>query len=235
MTESEALVTLQAAGAIRKGHFVLTSRRHSAEYVNKDAVYCDPLEILRFCRALAERCQESIVEVVVGPTLGGAMLAQWVAYALSNLTGKQVLAAYAEKTEKPSSALWYFCFALRLLWKKIPQFGRAPSHMFVIKRDYEQHISGKSVLIVDDIITTGDSARKTVKAVRDAGGDVAGVAVLCNRGVITPADVGNPPQLIALVNLNLKTWTEGDCPLCKLGVPINTKLGKGREYVGSQH
>ncbi|MDI6883448.1 MAG: hypothetical protein QMC93_03255, partial [Patescibacteria group bacterium] len=55
--------------------------------------------------------------------------------------------------------------------------------------------------------------------------------VLCNRGGITPEDVANPPKLFALVDLKLDTWDEAECPLCVKGIPINTEIGKGREFL----
>jgi len=70
-----------------------------------------------------------------------------------------------------------------------------------------------------------------VVATRATGGTVVGLGVLCNRGGITPPDVADEPRLEALVNVTLDAWDEASCPLCAQNVPINTDLGKGREFL----
>ena len=87
------------------------------------------------------------------------------------------------------------------------------------------------ILVVDDILTTGGSVRKVVETTRSFGGNVVAVGVLCNRGGIKPEDVGGVPRLFALVNVKLDAWDEMDCPLCASGVPVNTDVGKGREFL----
>jgi orotate phosphoribosyltransferase len=84
---------------------------------------------------------------------------------------------------------------------------------------------------VEDVLTTGGSARRVVEATRAIGGKVVGLGVLCNRGGVTPQDVANVPELFALVNVKMNAWDEAECPLCAQGVPINTDVGKGREYL----
>ena len=46
-----------------------------------------------------------------------------------------------------------------------------------------------------------------------------------------PCDVADIPKLIALVNITLDAWNEADCPLCKQNIPINTDVGKGKEFL----
>lgn len=61
-----------------------------------------------------------------------------------------------------------------------------------------------------------------------------GLGVLCNRGGVRPEDVGGVPDLFALVNVSLDAWDEAECPLCKTNVPINTSVGKGKEYLAKK-
>jgi orotate phosphoribosyltransferase len=42
-------------------------------------------------------------------------------------------------------------------------------------------VSGRAVLVVEDTSTTGNSALTAVRAVRDAGGHVVGVATVVDR------------------------------------------------------
>jgi orotate phosphoribosyltransferase len=209
MEQTEVLELLRLVGAvITNSHLVYTSGKHGAVYVNKDAVFPELIESSQLARAMAEQFAGDGVEVVVGPAVGGALLARDVARALENLTERKVRPVYAEKSEKED--------------------------VFVIKRGYDKLVAGKNVLVVEDVLTTGGSAKKTVEATRVCHGNVVGLAVICNRGGITPADVANPPRLFALVNVKLDAWDEADCPLCAQNVPINTDVGKGKEYLARQ-
>jgi orotate phosphoribosyltransferase len=88
---------------------------------------------------------------------------------------------------------------------------------------------------VEDVLTTGGSAKKVIEATRALGGDVVGLAVLCNRGEITKQDVANPSRLSTLVKVKLEAWDEKDCPLCAQNVPINIDVGKGIEYLAHKN
>jgi orotate phosphoribosyltransferase len=59
------------------------------------------------------------------------------------------------------------------------------------------------------------------------------VAALCNRGGVTAADL-DVPALVSLVELSLDSWEAADCPLCRAGVPVNTDVGKGREFLAAR-
>jgi orotate phosphoribosyltransferase len=102
---------------------------------------------------------------------------------------------------------------------------------FVIKRGYDEAIKGKNILVVEDILTTGGSAKRVVELVRSMGGNVVGLAALVNRGKVSSLDVGSPSKFFTLVNLKIESWTEEDCLFCKEGKPVNTELGKGKEYL----
>jgi orotate phosphoribosyltransferase len=206
MNEQKVLQVLGKVGAvIADSHIVYTSGKHGTAYVNKDAVYPHTKEISDLCRAIAEQFADDKVEVVIAPAIGGVILSQWVARHLSEITGREVFGVYAEKVESGDA--------------------------FIIKRGYDKIVAGKNVLVVEDVLTTGGSAKKVVEATRALGGNIVGLGVLCNRGGITPEDVANPPKLFALVNVKLDAWDEAECPLCAQSVPINTDVGKGREYL----
>lgn len=85
--------------------------------------------------------------------------------------------------------------------------------------------------MVEDILTTGGSAKRVVELVRSMGGNVVGLAALVNRGKVSSLDVGSPSKFFTLVNLKIESWTEEDCLFCKEGKPVNTELGKGKEYL----
>ncbi|MBI2030900.1 hypothetical protein HYT05_04730 [Candidatus Kaiserbacteria bacterium] len=105
---------------------------------------------------------------------------------------------------------------------------------FVLKREYDEAVAGKQVGIVEDILNTGGSARKTVETVRRYGGHVVAVGALWNRGDVTAAMVGNVPELVSLVNKRFPAWDESEVPADLWKIPINTNVGKGKEYLARQ-
>jgi orotate phosphoribosyltransferase len=86
------LETLRASGALKEGHFVLSSGRHSDEYIEKFDLLRKPGATSDVCRVIARRFQDEDVDVVVGPTTGGVIIAFEVARQLG------VAAAYAERS-----------------------------------------------------------------------------------------------------------------------------------------
>jgi orotate phosphoribosyltransferase len=50
-------------------------------------------------------------------------------------------------------------------------------------------VPGDRVLVVEDVVTTGDSLLKAMRVVRDQGGVVVGAATLIDRGDVTAAKV----------------------------------------------
>lgn len=204
--KNDVLLTLQRLGAvITDSHIVYTSGKHGTAYINKDAVYPHTKETSQLCRMIAKRFSKDNVDVVIAPAIGGVILSQWTAYHLSKIIGREVLSVYAEKSEGGDS--------------------------FVIKRGYDKIISEKNVLVVEDVLTTGGSARRVIEATRAFGGTVIGLGVLCNRGGITPHDVADPPIIYALADITFDAWDESNCLLCTYDVPINIDVGKGREYL----
>ena len=85
--------------------------------------------------------------------------------------------------------------------------------------------------MVEDVLTTGGSAKKVIETTRALGGNVVGLGVICNRGGVKPADVAGVPKLFALLDVTLDAWDASECPLCKKGIPINIEVGKGRDWL----
>ena len=207
MTESEVLDLLQKVGAFRSGHFVFTHGRHSDSYVNKDALYPYTHDTSKLCRAMAEEFKDKKVDVVVGPAIGAAILSQWVAYHLTEMNGREVYGAYADKDGQGG---------------------------FILKRGYDQLVKGKRVLVVEDLTTTGGSIKKVVETTRAACADIIGAIAIVNRGGVTKEAVGDPPVFSSLVELHLESWDESECELCEKNIPVNIEVGHGREFMAKK-
>jgi orotate phosphoribosyltransferase len=87
----DLLARLTRIGALKEGHFLLSSGRHSDRYFEKFDLLRLPRETEAVCRGFAERFADVAIDVVAGPTTGGILLAFEVARQLG------VAAAYAER------------------------------------------------------------------------------------------------------------------------------------------
>jgi orotate phosphoribosyltransferase len=76
--------------------------------------------------------------------------------------------------------------------------------------------AGESVLVVEDVITTGGSTRETIEVMRAAGASVVGAASIIDRSG-GRADVGVPR--VALATLDVPALAPSACPACLRGEP----------------
>ena len=95
---SDIIALLRASGALKEGHFLLSSGRHSDRYVEKFDLLRQPEATSQVCALIADRYRDRGVDVVAGPTTGGVILAFEVARQLG------VAAAYAERASGSGSA-----------------------------------------------------------------------------------------------------------------------------------
>lgn len=77
--KDELLTYLEERGAILRGHFVLTSGRHSDTYVEKFRMLEQPEVLSAVCGRIADRFRSASIDVVAGPTTGGIIIAFEVA------------------------------------------------------------------------------------------------------------------------------------------------------------
>jgi orotate phosphoribosyltransferase len=82
MKQEEVLQIFRDAGAYLDGHFLLTSGRHSGAYVEKFQVLQHPRHCAALCAAMAADFADLKPSVVVGPAVGGILLAYETARAL---------------------------------------------------------------------------------------------------------------------------------------------------------
>jgi orotate phosphoribosyltransferase len=74
---------------------------------------------------------------------------------------------------------------------------------------------GESVIVIEDVVTTGGSTRETVDALRAAGARVVGAASIIDRSS-GRADVGVPR--FALATLDVPSVAPSACDLCAQGI-----------------
>jgi orotate phosphoribosyltransferase len=97
LNQPDLLQQLEASGALKKGHFLYASGLHGDTYVEKFNLLRDPDATSEVCRHFSDRFRDERIDVVVGPTTGGILLAFETARQLG------VAAAYAERASSGES------------------------------------------------------------------------------------------------------------------------------------
>ncbi|MBI1239299.1 MAG: orotate phosphoribosyltransferase [Alphaproteobacteria bacterium] len=177
MKTETVLKEFEKAGALLKGHFLLSSGRHSDTFLQKALVFQDPKRTAKLCKALAAKVREAVgapIDAVISPAVGAIIPGYEVARALG------VPAMYVEREDGE--------FRLR--------------RGFTIAK-------GASVLMVEDIVTTGLSSRECIAAIRKEGAKVRAAACLIDRSG-GKAKLG--VKLIALATLSLPSWEAEKLP-----------------------
>jgi len=189
LPNQELLKLFESVGAIRHGHFELSSGLHSATYVQCALVLQYPRHAERLGQALAALFSDALIEAVVSPALGGVIIGQEVAKALPEPKGGSgggVPALFAERDASGTMCL---------------------RRGFSLKPD--QH-----VLVVEDVWTTGGSTQEAIQVVEEAGGRVIGAGALIDR---SGGKIEFEVESQALIDLPIASYEPEDCPLCREG------------------
>src|SRR5246127_4277458 len=185
----DLLKIFETAGAIRHGHFELSSGLHSGTYVQCALVLQYPRYADKLGRALAALFSDATIEVVVSPALGGIVIGQEVARALPDAKSSPRGGVPAIFAERDSTGI----MCLR--------------RGFTLRPD--QH-----VLVVEDVWTTGGSTLETIQVVEEAGGRVVAAGALIDR---SGGKIEFPVEASALLDLPIASYDPEDCPLCRDG------------------
>ena len=183
LTKDQLLAVFRKSNALQRGHFELSSGLHSGHYFQCAQVLQYPKQAAIICRELARRFRASRPTVVIGPAIGGIIVAYETARALG------VRAVYAERVDAEMHLRRGF-----MLQKK------------------------DRVLVVEDAITTGESARKVADLVEAYGARMVGVGTVVDRSGGRIKFFGH--RFVRLFTLAFETFRPHDCPLCSERVPL---------------
>jgi orotate phosphoribosyltransferase len=179
----------------RRGHFRLESGHHGALWLDLDALFADPQAIAPFVEALAAQLRDHAIDIVCGPLLGGAFLAQLVAQSLA-----------AE-----------FCFTARSAVKAEGLFGTR----YELPPAHRTRLRGRRVAMVDDVMSAGSALRGTLAALQTAGAiPVAAGAILVLGDLGAGYFAQQHLPLAAVLREDYELWTPAVCPLCMAGEPL---------------
>ena len=79
--------------------------------------------------------------------------------------------------------------------------------------------SGSRVVVVNDILTTGEGMRRLAKVVEHAGGATVGAAFFLLRSSLSAIDGIDVPTA-RVVDLNLPSWPSSECDACSNGLAM---------------
>jgi orotate phosphoribosyltransferase len=194
----QALANLQENEVLMlDGHFDYGNGYHGRVYVNPHGIFRQPSLIWRFAQDLIDLLPAAItdaVDVVSGPVMGGALLAHTVA---GLLDGRRSLtrprASFAPLSLDAGDAL-------------------------VLRPFYRHVVSGRRVLLCDDVRNTGKTFERAKAVIEQAGGSVIATAEIYDR-LEAIVDLGVPNFALAEYKAP-ENFPADECPLCKAGAPI---------------
>ncbi|MEO7144222.1 MAG: orotate phosphoribosyltransferase [Bryobacteraceae bacterium] len=176
-----------ATGAYLRGHFRLTSGLHSTEYLQCARVLQHTRHAENFGQQLGRRLQTLEPERRIDVVIAPAMGGLIIGHEVARALGARFIF-----TERDGAA----GMTLRR------GFTLAP---------------GESVVVVEDVITTGGSTREVIAIAEREGAHVIGAGSIVDRSG-GGAEVGAPR--VSLATLDVAAYQPEACPLCRGGVPL---------------
>jgi orotate phosphoribosyltransferase len=187
MRPDAVTVILEKVGAIRHGHFELTSGLHSGTYVQCALALQYPKYAEQLGRALAAEFMDLRIDSVASPALGGVILGHEVARAIPpHANGGLVRAIFVERDFTGSMTL---------------------RRGFRVEPD-------EHVLVVEDVWTTGGSTCETIRVLEEAGARVVAAGAVIDR---SGGRIELPVRTEALLELKIDSYDPSVCPLCLNG------------------
>ncbi len=106
---------------------------------------------------------------------------------------------------------------ISVLMGKIFIYPEKLNNNMKFRRGYKKTLRKKKVLIIDDIITTGESVLQTINAINSYHGIPVKILSIWNRtgSGCTFCDVDS------LINSNIIDYDENNCPMCKYDIPLS--------------
>lgn len=183
MSELDILELYRQAGALHEGRFLLASGRQSPFFLQSTTLLQHPKAMMQVGAAMAQKVSDAGLkpDFVVGPAMGGVTLAYEVARQLSD-TLPDIRGIFAEKDGMGGMKL----------------------------REAFQVRHGETFIATEDVLTTGGSLMRAVKAVEAQGGQCIGLCTIIDRRQETGPLHGYP--MISLKELYFDTYAPHEVP-----------------------
>jgi orotate phosphoribosyltransferase len=202
-TQEQWIVEYQKRNALwisdedpKRPHARLTSGKHSNGFFNSQLVITDSGLMQDAAFDLLEKFildggEMLDVEEVVGPQTGATKLAEFIAKQLGNTTRRFCSYASPAKSDKDGIK------------------------SMVFTSEEVARIRGHTILLCEDVISTGGSVDLASDAIEKAGGTILPyVLVLVNRSGQKEA---RGRKILSLIDRPMPMWLPADCQLCPFG------------------
>ncbi len=180
-------------GNVERPHALLTSGMHSNGFFNSRLVTSDEPLLREAASDLVEiyRHAKGFTKgpgLIVGPQTGATKLAEFI----------------SDEYERYRPCGWV----------SPEKVGEGKNREMLFSPEEFSVLEGEDVLLCEDVITTGGSIDLTAKAVTKARATILPfVLALVNRSGLKEL---SGRKILALIDRPMQTWTEEECPLCKL-------------------
>jgi orotate phosphoribosyltransferase len=189
---------LLRTGAYRTDeHIVLRSGRHTAEYVAKSLVTTEPTFTEGLGDLIAKHFGRHAVDLVLTTGYGAGLIGHCVARA--HPSRPRLIVAAKDRSPENQTGV-----ALPLEYRAF-------------------FAEGGRVLVVEDILTTGETVRQCIRLVDSMGGQVVGIGAIWRRSLSLQFRY----PTFTVVTRPLPTYAPADCPMCRRGMPITREVPDG--------
>ena len=181
----------------RRGHFRLESGYHAGLWLDLDGLFARPRAIAPFVARLSDRLRPHDPDLVCGPLLGGALLAQSVSAALDI----------------------EFCFTE----PEVPERGAGLFRArYRLAGAFHAQVQRRRVAVVDDVMSAGSSLRATCAELQAHRATPVVVGALLVLGTVGERHFTDEQRLPveAVVRDRFDLWLESECPLCAQGASL---------------
>ena len=211
LNEQEIMAEFEAAQAMLRGHFILSSGLHSDTYLQCARVLMNPARAGRLCASLAEKLRAELTEGERGsaqPAAGRTELdavqaaknAAWDAQKSRPLPFELVVA--------PAMGGVVVGYEMGRQLGVDTIFCERENGEFALRRGFSI-APGTRVLMVEDVVTTGKSSMEAVRCVEAADGVVVAEACLIDR---SGGQHGLPFPLVSLLQVDVQTYRPDALP-----------------------
>lgn len=193
-------------------HVVLKSGRHSNFYFDKRVPLRDPKTCDALGNAIANILDEEVGEVfeaVVATAYGAIALAYQVALHLQVNGHENIKFFIAEKAAEGG---------------------------FTFNGSDAKMLAGMRVLVVEDVNTTASSTLEVLDALDAVGADTIAVTTLVDRsGERASHELQERNVMfVPILDMEASDWPPDDCKLCQDNVPVNTDVGRGKQFLANK-
>lgn len=213
LSEAEIMAEFEAAEAILRGHFILSSGLHSDTYLQCARVLMNPKRAEKLCAALAYKLRSKLAADIPSPLRGGIGRGALDRAVTNESPPTQPSPARGEGFSidlvvAPAMGGVVVGYEMGRQLGVETIFCERENGQFALRRGF-RIAPGARVLMVEDVVTTGKSSMEAVACVEAAGGVVVAEASLIDR---SNGQHALPFPLVSLLTLDVKTYTPDTLP-----------------------